>query len=54
MVMRAATIMRCADKAYDVREFVDDLRDLNFTPHIAKKHQPQLGDRRAARARPIS
>jgi hypothetical protein len=25
-----------ADKAYDVREFVDDLRDLNVTPHIAQ------------------
>jgi hypothetical protein len=25
-----------ADKAYDVRKFVDDLRDLNVTPHIAQ------------------
>ena len=25
-----------ADKAYDAREFVDDLRDLNVTPHIAQ------------------
>jgi hypothetical protein len=25
-----------ADKVYDVREFVDDLRDLNVTPHIAQ------------------
>jgi hypothetical protein len=25
-----------ADKAYDVHGFVDDLRDLNATPHIAK------------------
>jgi hypothetical protein len=25
-----------ADKAYDVHEFVDDLRDLNATPHIAQ------------------
>jgi transposase len=25
-----------ADKAYDVREFVNDLRDLNITPHIAQ------------------
>jgi hypothetical protein len=25
-----------ADKAYDVHEFVDDLRDLNTTPHIAQ------------------
>ena len=24
------------DNAYDVREFVDDLRDLNVTPHIAQ------------------
>jgi transposase len=35
-----------ADKAYDVHEFVDDLRDLNVTPHIAQNTQPQLGDRR--------
>jgi hypothetical protein len=25
-----------ADKAYDVHKFVDDLRDLNVTPHIAQ------------------
>ena len=25
-----------ADKAYNVHEFVDDLRDLNITPHIAQ------------------
>jgi hypothetical protein len=25
-----------ADKAHDVHEFVDDLRDLNVTPHIAQ------------------
>jgi hypothetical protein len=25
-----------ADKAYDVHEFVDDLGDLNVTPHIAE------------------
>jgi hypothetical protein len=25
-----------ADKAYDVHGFVDDLRDLNVTPHIAQ------------------
>jgi hypothetical protein len=25
-----------ADKAYDVREFINDLRDLNVTPHIAQ------------------
>jgi hypothetical protein len=25
-----------ADKAYDAHEFVDDLRDLNITPHIAR------------------
>jgi transposase len=25
-----------ADKAYDVRAFVDDLRDLNVTPHVAQ------------------
>ena len=35
------------DKAYDVREFVDDLRDLNITPHIAQKIQSSLGDRRS-------
>ena len=26
---------RSTPKSYDVREFVDDLRDLNVTPHIA-------------------
>ena len=26
------------DKAYDVREFVDDLRDLNVTPPLRKTH----------------
>jgi hypothetical protein len=25
-----------ADKAYDVHGFVDDLRDLNITPHLAQ------------------
>jgi hypothetical protein len=25
-----------ADKGYDVHEFVDDLRDLNITPHVAQ------------------
>ena len=25
-----------ADKAYDVRKFIDDLRDLNVTPHITQ------------------
>jgi hypothetical protein len=25
----------CADEAYDLHEFVDDLRELNVTPHIA-------------------
>jgi hypothetical protein len=25
-----------ADEAYDVRQFVDDLRHLNVTPHIAR------------------
>jgi transposase len=33
-----------ADKAYDAREFVDDLRDLNVTPHIAQN----LNGRRSA------
>src|SRR6266849_105506 len=33
-----------ADKAYDAREFVDDLRDLNVTPHIAQN----LSGRRSA------
>jgi transposase len=27
-----------ADKGYDVRAFVEDLRDLNVTPHIARKN----------------
>jgi hypothetical protein len=25
-----------ADKAYDVREFIKDLRDLNVTPHVVQ------------------
>ena len=25
-----------ADKGYDAREFVDDLRELNVTPHVAQ------------------
>jgi hypothetical protein len=29
-----------ADKAYDVHKFVDDLRDLNVTPHIAQNTGP--------------
>jgi hypothetical protein len=33
-----------ADKAYDTREFVDDLRDLNVTPHVAQN----LNGRRSA------
>jgi transposase len=33
-----------ADKGYDAREFVDDLRDLNVTPHIAQN----LNGRRSA------
>src|SRR5262249_7793122 len=35
-----------ADKAYDGGEFVDDLRDLNITPHIAQNTANRdLGDR---------
>jgi hypothetical protein len=37
-----------ADKAYDVREFVDDLHGLNVTPHIA-----QNTNRICAHARPV-
>jgi hypothetical protein len=40
-----------ADKASDVREFVDDLRDLNVTPHIAQKisNRPSAIDARTTR-----
>ena len=30
------------DKGYDVREFVDDLRDLNVTPHLAQNTSKRL------------
>jgi hypothetical protein len=37
-----------ADKAYDVTQFVHDLRDRSVTPHIAiDGHLAQDGDRRA-------
>jgi len=36
MIVRYSPAELGADKAYDVREFVDDLRDLNVTPHIAQ------------------
>ena len=39
-----------ADKAYDVHEFVDDLRDLNVTPHIAQNTRP-IAARRSTNAR---
>jgi transposase len=36
-----------ADKAYDVREFVQDLRDCNITPHVAvNDHVTKTGKRR--------
>jgi hypothetical protein len=38
-----------ADKDYDVHEFVDDLRDLNVTPHIVRT--PPTAARRSAPAR---
>jgi hypothetical protein len=40
-----------ADKAYDVHEFVDDLRDLNVTPHIAQNttNRSSANDARTAR-----
>ncbi len=28
-----------ADKAYDTHEFVERLRDLNVTPHVAQNHK---------------
>ena len=34
-----------ADKAYDVREFVDDLRDLHVTPHIAQNRTSAIDAR---------
>ena len=40
-----------ADKAYDVREFVDDLRDFDITPHIAQNRSNRTSaiDARATR-----
>jgi len=40
-----------ADKAYDVREFVNDLRDLNITPHVARNTSGRSSaiDRRTTR-----
>jgi len=37
-----------ADKAYDVAEFVADLREINVTPHVAQNTTNRaLGDRRS-------
>ena len=37
-----------ADKAYDVAEFVADLREHNVTPHVgAEHHQSAIGNRRS-------
>jgi hypothetical protein len=41
-----------ADKACDVREFFDDLRDLNVTPHIAQNTTTEA--RRSTLVRPAS
>ncbi len=38
-----------ADKAYDTRDFVKDLRDCNVTPHIAAKAKGSALDRRTTR-----
>ncbi len=32
-----------ADKAYDTHEFVERLRDLNVTPHVAQNHKRRGG-----------
>jgi len=47
---RARRITLGADKAYDVTAFVDDLRALNVTPHMAiQDHRTKTGKRRKTR-----
>jgi transposase len=38
-----------ADKGYDVQSFVEDLRALNVTPHVAQKEKGSAIDRRTTR-----
>jgi transposase len=38
-----------ADKAYDVSEFVEDLREMRVTPHVAQKREGSAIDARTAR-----
>lgn len=38
-----------ADKGYDVKSFVKDLRALNVTPHVAQKTKGSAIDRRTTR-----
>jgi len=38
-----------ADKAYDVPEFVEDLRDIRVTPHVAQKREGSSIDARTVR-----
>jgi len=38
-----------ADKAYDVAEFVDELRDIRVTPHVAQKRKGSAIDARTVR-----
>jgi hypothetical protein len=35
---RNGRIMTGADKAYDTRDFVDTVRELGVTPHVARRH----------------
>jgi hypothetical protein len=44
---RPSRVTLGADKGYDAREFVEDLRELNVTPHIARNTLATLGHRRA-------
>lgn len=44
---RPQAITLGADKAYDAEVFVNELRSMNVTPHVAQNHQrPQFSDRR--------
>jgi IS5 family transposase len=38
-----------ADKAYDVAEFVEDLREIRVTPHVAQKRKGSSLDGRTVR-----
>jgi len=43
---RSGRITTGADKAYDTRDFVDTVRELGVTPHVARGGWPSRSDRR--------